>query len=348
LTIDSVPRPSPAAPTEAALRGFFLESRAMRGFCVFGHFHRQSHGLQRRHDVERTDGHIKTDDGYGLYFVKYGSGAPTLFVPNGIYLCRDFERLAEKRVVVFYDVRNRGRSGAVSGAGVERGILHDVDDLEAIRRSFQVDRIDVLAHSYIATVPVLYSLKHPTRMGRIVQMGPLPPFPGTEYPPDLKCEDDVFRDVLARLARLEPERSTTDPVAFCHKFWDVLRPLYVADAADAHKVRWERCEEPNERGAPRYFVQSLLPSIRALNLTEEQLRAIQQPILVVHGRKDRSSPYGGGRDWARALGNARLLTVDNAAHAPWIEEPDLVFGAIERFLDGDWPKGAETLNGATM
>jgi len=43
------------------------------------------------------------------------------------------------------------------------------------------------------------------------------------------------------------------------------------------------------------------------------------------------------------LPNARLLTVENAAHAPWIEAPDKVFGAIDTFLDGTWPEAAEKL-----
>ncbi|HEY7284743.1 MAG TPA: hypothetical protein VH497_04815, partial [Vicinamibacterales bacterium] len=60
------------------------------------------------------------------------------------------------------------------------------------------------------------------------------------------------------------------------------------------------------------------------------------------------SPYGGGLDWAASLGNARLLTVENAAHAPWIEAPDLVFGAIRTFLDGSWPTSAEARNRDTQ
>jgi hypothetical protein len=48
--------------------------------------------------------------------------------------------------------------------------------------------------------------------------------------------------------------------------------------------------------------------------------------------------HGGGREWASTLPNARLLTVENAAHAPWIEAPDLVFGSMSTFLDGAWPE----------
>ena len=40
----------------------------------------------------------------------------------------------------------------------------------------------------------------------------------------------------------------------------------------------------------------------------------------------------------------RLVTVENAAHVPWIEAPEKVFGCIETFLDGMWPEAAvETL-----
>jgi pimeloyl-ACP methyl ester carboxylesterase len=52
------------------------------------------------------------------------------------------------------------------------------------------------------------------------------------------------------------------------------------------------------------------------------------PVLVVHGTKDRSAPYGGGRDWAAMLPNARLVTVTNAGHVPWIEKPGEVFDTL--------------------
>jgi pimeloyl-ACP methyl ester carboxylesterase len=43
------------------------------------------------------------------------------------------------------------------------------------------------------------------------------------------------------------------------------------------------------------------------------------------------------------LPNARLVTVENAAHVPWIEAPEKVFGSIETFLDGAWPEAAEVV-----
>ena len=78
--------------------------------------------------------------------------------------------------------------------------------------------------------------------------------------------------------------------------------------------------------------------------TSDDLAKVTCPVLTVHGRKDRSAPYGGGREWALVLPNARLVTIDNGGHAPWIEAPDIVFGAIDTFLDGEWPAAAERVD----
>jgi len=39
--------------------------------------------------------------------------------------------------------------------------------------------------------------------------------------------------------------------------------------------------------------------------------------------------------------NARLLTIENGAHCAWADDPDLVLGAIDVFLSGNWPDAAE-------
>ena len=91
----------------------------------------------------------------------------------------------------------------------------------------------------------------------------------------------------------------------------------------------------------KQYTDYVLASIQALDLTDADYARATAPVLAIHGRQDRSASYGGGREWALRLPNARLITVDNAAHVPWIEDPDKVFGAISAFLDGGWPPSAE-------
>jgi proline iminopeptidase len=294
-----------------------------------------------RDAVPAVEGHVTVEDGIRLYFHIVGNGSRTVIIPNGLYFLDDFKRLATGRTLIFYDLRNRGRSDAVTnGAKLKDAIHHDVEDLEAIRRHFGVDQPDLIGHSYVGLTVALYAMTYPAHAGRVVQIGPIQPGQERQYPAHLTNADDALPKVFAQIAELQKERQSLDPVEFCKKFWSLLRVIYVADPADAVKINWGRCELPNERNAMRFWGQHIFPSIQALRIAPEEFAKAKMPVLVIHGTKDRSSPYGGGREWSLLLPNTRLVTVENAAHAPWIEAPELVFSSIEIFLDGAWPPAA--------
>lgn len=290
-----------------------------------------------------SEGYMTTGDGLRLFFQKLGSGARTLVIPNGLYLVDDFKYLADDRTLIVYDVRNRGKSDTVTdGSKLARGIEQDVDDLDAMRNHHGVDRIDLLGHSYIGLMVALYAMRYPAHVNRVVQIGPMQAEALRQYPAHLTNNDATLAEVLMRIGQLPSAPSSVDPEAACRKFWDVLRLIYVVDSRDVDKVNWGRCELENERNLMKYWQTHLLPSIRGLVLRADDFARAQAPVLTIHGTKDRSAPYGGGRDWAALLPHARLLTVPNAAHAPWIEAPDVVFDAVRTFFDGTWPKDAQT------
>jgi pimeloyl-ACP methyl ester carboxylesterase len=290
------------------------------------------------------DDYVTTEDGVRLFVRTIGSGPDAVIIPNRIYLADAFARLSNRRTLIFCDPRNRGRSDHVTDLSrVERGVHHDVDDFEAIRRHYGFDHVSLIGHSYMGVVVVLYAMKYPNYARHIVQIGPMGPDYAQAYPPHLTNRDTTLGDVLARLGELQQERSSLDAREFCKKFWATLRPLYVVDPADADRLAWEPCDVPNETAFMTPWTEHVLPSIQRLQLSQVDFGRVHARVLVIHGRKDRSSAYGGGRDWARRLPEARLVTVDRAAHVPWIEEPALVFSAIETFLDGHWPETAESV-----
>ncbi len=295
--------------------------------------------------MSSTHGHVVAEDGARLFFQRAGAGDPALLVLNGFYLFDDFSYLAGDRTVVGLDLRNRGRSEWIQDAArLSRGVQQDVDDIEAARRHFGIEAFDLLAHSYAGLVPILYARQHPSRVRRIVQIGPMPPDGSTRYPANLTNEDGALEEFVAAAGELQQRRQSLSPEEFCREFWTLLRPLYVFERRDAARIRhWEGCDLATELDFMRYWSGSLLPSIERLAFTEEELSGVTMPVLVIHGTKDRSSAYGGGRDWALRLPDARLLTVEDAAHAPWIEAPGKVLGPLRQFLDGAWPEGAETV-----
>jgi pimeloyl-ACP methyl ester carboxylesterase len=289
-----------------------------------------------------SEGYLTTPRGLRLFYQVIGNGPDIVVFPNGIYLLDDFQRLADGRTLIFYDVRNRGRSDAVTEPENRKaGILNDVDDLETLRGHFGAHQISLVGHSYVGLTVILYARQYGAYVNRIVQLSPIEPYPGKQYPPNLKWSDDVMRETFAKLGQLQRERGSEDPQEICQRFWSVLRAIYVFDPAYALKINWGRCELPNERGFMKYWSEDLFPSIQSLRITSEQVSTVSRPVLTIHGTKDRSAAYGGARDWARLLPNARLVTLENVAHAPWIEATNQVFDAIHTFLQGAWPASAE-------
>ena len=80
-----------------------------------------------------------------------------------------------------------------------------------------------------------------------------------------------------------------------------------------------------------------MPKYKRLNISAADYTRAAMPVLIIHGTKDRNAAYSGELEWARSFPNARLLTVDDAAHVPWIEAPELVFRSIKTSLNGSWP-----------
>ena len=289
------------------------------------------------------EGYLTTEDGVRLYFQKFGSGPNAVIIPNAIHMFESFKHLAANRTIIFFDLRNRGRSESVSDASkLARGIHHDVEDLEAVRRHFQIDQVDLVGHSYIGLLVILYALKYPDHVHRIVQIGPAQPNAATQYSPHLTGVDATLTGFVGKLAQPRNATQPVDPAEECRKFWELVRVIMVADAADVGKINWTPCDCPNEVNFMTHWTQNILPSIQALRLAGE-LSKVKAPVLTIHGRRDRQAPYGGGREWSMTLPDARLVTADNAAHVPWIEAPEKVFGAIETFLNGAWPESAEVV-----
>jgi pimeloyl-ACP methyl ester carboxylesterase len=190
---------------------------------------------------------------------------------------------------------------------------------------------------------ILYALQYPERVNRVVQIGPAQPNAAKQYPAHLTGADQTLAGFAKKVGELRNAPPPDDPRRACMDFWELIKVLMVAHSADASKINWTPCDYPNEIGFMKHWSENILPSILRLRLPAEEIRKVKSPVLTIHGARDRQAPYGGGREWALMLPNARLITVEDAAHVPWIEAPEKVFGYIETFLDGMWPEAAETL-----
>ncbi|HJO02998.1 MAG TPA: alpha/beta hydrolase [Acidobacteriota bacterium] len=304
--------------------------------------------------TELKQGMVPTPDGTQLCAYRIGTGPQAVIIPNAIYLLEHFAYLGRDLTVVSYDLRNRGRSTPVHDrALLHRGIHHDVDDLETVRQFFELERPHLVGHSYLGLAVILYAITNPKNCGRIVQIGPPSPDHGAVYPPELTAPDleaIASSESARQLQRLRNDGMVaSDPKEFCRHWWEFMRRVYVAIPGAEVALGDHYCEFENEwpLNMEAHLSQNILPSIARLALRQEDIDQVEVPVLTIHGRRDRNAPYGAGRDWAARLSDARLLTIEEAAHFPFLERPDVVGPAVRQFLDGVWPTAATLIEPST-
>ena len=293
----------------------------------------------------KVQGYVTTPDRVRLYYEKVGSGNQIVILPGRLFLFPAFERLASGRTLISYDMRDRGRSDAVSDPK-RITIQDDVNDLETIRQYFHADKPALIGFSYLGMMVMLYATQHPDHVSRIVQLGPVSRKFGEKFPASLTANDPSPVPDPAQLQELEALTKSgymqEHAKEFCEKEWQATRVQLVGNPANAEKLGPSQCDMPNEWPAHLYphFAASI-SSIQALDIPQDKIAALRAPVLTIHGTKDRNAPYGGGRQWSMLVSDGRLVSVPGAAHESWVEAPDLVFTSIDTFLKRSWPPSAE-------
>jgi pimeloyl-ACP methyl ester carboxylesterase len=293
-------------------------------------------------------GYFTMPDGIRLYFEQVGSGDQTILVPARLFLRRDLAvppLAAAGRRLVFYDMRNRGRSDAVADH-TTLTIGQDVADLETVRGLLNAERVSLIGYSYLGRMVAMYAAAHPDRVERIAQLGAVPMALDTEYPAELTMDqspDPRDQQALAAVRALREKNVQYDrPREYCEREWAVTRVGLFGDPARAAALD-SPCDQPNEWpvNLARHF-QFHFGSLQAHPpFGPEELKRVGMPVLTVHGTRDRNAPYGGGREWALRLPDARLLTVEGAGHHLSGEAQQVVLPALAAFFAGGWPEAAE-------
>lgn len=301
--------------------------------------------------MKSSEGFVFIRPGLQLYYRILdggGEGSGTLVVPNANWLGDALLPLAEGRRLILYDPRSRGRSSVADPR--QLSLDEDVADLEAVRRYFGLDRMSLLGTSFHAAITASYALEHPERMERLLLVCPITPrLPGEWKQVLPQTAELVHPPGIPRLEELRREGlEEQDPVAFCRAWFTwFLLPAMMADTSALVLFPLEDvCSFPNEwpRHALSVYFDHILPSMGDWDY-RPRLAKLRIPLLVVQGMDD-LVPEEASREWAAYAPDARFLPIDGAGHHPYLERPKEFFPAVEAFLQGEWPQGAEVVRRA--
>lgn len=293
-----------------------------------------------------SEGHLDAGRGVRLGYRIVGSGPDTLIIIHGgpgltfDYLAADFEPLAARHALVFYDQRGSGRSTLVSDSAA-LGAERYAEDLEAVRRHLRLERVNLLGHSWGAAVVALYAAKYPARLGRLLIVAGVPlTMAGLEQSFGAMHAARDTAEVARMDAAMTARRADPGDHAACRAYYALWFRPFFADPASAGRSRGDVCAGSAEsmRNKMASVDRYVFPSLGRYDL-RPMMRSMRAPTLIVHGSED-PLLVEFAREWAATLPESRLLVLEGIGHFPYVEAPDRFFRAVDRFLGGDWPAGA--------
>jgi proline iminopeptidase len=283
-------------------------------------------------------GFVQVEDDVRLYYQRYGSGTPTVFIPNRHELVTSLAPLLHFHDVVTWDPRGRGLSDRPTEQ--ERyGIDAELADAEALRRHFGAERVVYVGVSLWGNLGILYAARHPESVAGVVALGPLG-IAESLMRGSLKRPTPNTTPQRVELARMRTDgRIDTQPYAYC--LLEQARRIadsYWNPAAMAPFLAANLCQYPNEQPSRVGLVIDGI--FRTFGLWDWRADAdvVEAPVLLLFGEHEkwRTDSVMAYADHLRDVG---WLEVTRAGHHVWNDRPDVVIPMLDTFFRGQWPEG---------
>jgi 3-oxoadipate enol-lactonase len=255
-------------------------------------------------------------NGVALFYELAGEGEPLVLL-NGIMMTTQSWVLQKRALIdrfqlVLHDFRGQMRSAKPEEPF---DLQAHVDDLAALLDHLGIDAAHIVGTSYGGEVGMMFSAQHPHRVRSLAVIACV-----SEIGPELASSIGQWAEA-ARGTSAENFYDTTVPYNFS--------PAFVAE----HPEIIEQGRGRIGAQPPEFFraFSQLIEAFRGLDVTEE-LHKIDAPTLVIAAGNDRLKPLPYSRLIAERIPHAKLVVIEGAGHAVFLERADEVNAALLEFL----------------
>lgn len=287
-------------------------------------------------------GEFVTVNGAQLWYAIEGKGPPLVLIAGGPgashrYLYPWFSELATTQRLVYFDAFGRGKSGRANSVA-EYTFERDVEDLEGLRKTLKLGKINLLGHSYGSMVAQRYALKYPDSINKLILSNSLI---GADA---WRGGADSINDAVARQfpeqweqllsVRAKGFRSSSKEHQEVFFQVPVFAVAYVADPAKASRWSWEGdAWNPDVyyaiAGDDADFVAG--GDIAKLDFSS-QLKQLKMPSLVIASRYDRAVPPAFSLQYKHFMPQAQFVMLDDVGHQWFGEAPAQGMDVLRKFL----------------
>jgi proline iminopeptidase len=276
------------------------------------------------------EGYLPVDQAQ-IYYRDIGQGQPIIVIHGGPdfdhnYLLPDLDRLSDSFRLIYYDQRGRGRSVEnVQPEDVTIG--SEIEDLETLRKYFQLESVPVLGHSWGGLLAMEYAIRHPIRVSHLILMNTAP----ASHDDFIVLQQHRRERPVADIAALktcsssaEYQNGDPDTVAEYYRshFRATLRqPEHLETLIKSLRLSFTtegilKAREIENRLLTETWLSNeynLLPKLHQLSI----------PTLIIHGDYDHI-PVECAEHVAQAIPGARFALLKDCGHFSYLECPDQV------------------------
>lgn len=269
-------------------------------------------------------------NGTQLYVNIVGTGDTILVIHGGPglshqYLLPHFTALAKTHTLIFYDQRSSGQSQLSVKSDMNFATF--ADDIEALRKHFNLRKLHILAHSWGALVASTYALNYPEQVQSLVYVCPVP---HSKTLAERSNKEAAARstpaDSAAKSAILTSDAFRNGDVQPIEDLMKISFRLLFCDTANLAKL------DPSL--PPTYLVASL----SMYGFVDEmakydffpKMKDISIPTLIIRGSCD-ISPEEADTRLQGCFTNASVVTFKKSGHFPFIEQNKSFTKTVNRF-----------------
>jgi proline iminopeptidase len=271
-------------------------------------------------------------DGARLLVRSVGSGTPLVFVHGGPGMSHDYlapqliELLSDEYRLIFYDQRASGRSSGVEDT-TRLTMTQFVADLENVRRSLKLDRLNLVGHSFGGLLAMYYAAAHPNAIRKLLLLDTSPASWELNFPYFLRTiaerQTETDRQELAEIRAA----AATDPAAMERYLKTFFRTFfYNPQLSDSIVLKIDDQWLTNNNLTGNFIWRDL-----GKYDIHDRLVRITAPSLIIHGAASVISVEG-AKAIASRIPNSKLIVLKDVGHFPYIEAPQVFAAALKAFI----------------
>ncbi|MBK7444213.1 MAG: alpha/beta hydrolase [Chitinophagales bacterium] len=276
---------------------------------------------------------LYTVNGTQLYIKIIGEGDPILIVHGGPGLNHEYFLphllpLAKNHKLIFYDQRSSGKSQLSVRANMNFNTF--AADIEAIRVLFNIEKLDIICHSWGALPVTTYLQQYPDHVRSIVYANPTP------LNNELAGESTII--VQNKISPADSAKRADLMLSEGFKKGDmaVINQLMMLSFkqlfCDTNKLALLDPKLPNDYLVASLSLYGFAADMKKYDLYA-QIKDNPTPVLIIRGVCD-ISPETADNRLKQCFTNAQLFVFEHSGHFSFIEENKLFVKRVNKFYKG--------------